>query len=114
MRSTTFDYRGFIRVEFEDELLETVYPTLYRETWVELADRTGGISIFIRGFADQPYFKGPFSGSSLNSLVKITGYNSKELNEIANSTLDFFEGGHLFLIQDRDAFRRISAFLQED
>ena len=34
--------------------------------------------------------------------------------QIANSTLDFFEGGHLFLIQDRDAFRRISAFLQED
>jgi 3-oxoadipate enol-lactonase len=34
--------------------------------------------------------------------------------QIANSKLDFFEGGHLFLIQDRDAFRRISAFLQED
>ena len=91
MRSTTFDYRGFIRVEFEDEILETVYPTLYRETWVELADRIGGISIFIRGFADQPYFKGPFAGSSLNSLVKITGYNSRHLTEIATSTLATIE-----------------------
>jgi len=54
---------------------------------VELADRTGGISIFIRGFADQPYFKGPFAGSSLNSLIKVTGYNSRELNQIAETTL---------------------------
>jgi 3-oxoadipate enol-lactonase len=30
------------------------------------------------------------------------------------SKLEFFEGGHLFLIQDRDAFPRIIAFLQED
>jgi HAE1 family hydrophobic/amphiphilic exporter-1 len=88
MRATTFDYRGFIRVEFEKELLNTVTPTFYRETWVDLADRTGGVSIFIRGFADQPYFKGPFAGSSLNSLVKITGYNSKQLNEIADRTLN--------------------------
>jgi HAE1 family hydrophobic/amphiphilic exporter-1 len=87
MRSTTFDYRGFIRCEFEKRMLKTAYPTLYRELWVELADRTGGISIFIRGFADQPYFKGPFAGSSLNSLVKITGYNSRELNHIAETTL---------------------------
>ncbi|MFQ5599051.1 MAG: efflux RND transporter permease subunit, partial [Candidatus Krumholzibacteriia bacterium] len=87
MRSTTFDYRGFIRVEFEKKLLETEVPSYYREAWVELADRTGGISIFIRGFADQPYFKGPFAGSALNSLVKITGYNSRQLNALAETTL---------------------------
>jgi HAE1 family hydrophobic/amphiphilic exporter-1 len=87
MRSTTFDYRGFIRVEFDKQLLATEIPTYYRAAWVDLADRTGGVSIFIRGFADQPYFKGPFAGSALNSLVKITGYNSRQLNLIAESTL---------------------------
>jgi len=87
MNSTTFDYRGFIRVEFDKKLLSTVTPSFYRDVWVDLADRTGGVSIFIRGFADQPYFKGPFAGSSLNSLVKITGYNSKQLNTIAETTL---------------------------
>jgi HAE1 family hydrophobic/amphiphilic exporter-1 len=88
MRSTTFDYRGFMRIEFEKELLSTEIPTFYRASLVDLADRTGGISIFIRGFADQPYFKGPFSGSSLNSLIKVTGYNSKHLNAIAERTLN--------------------------
>ncbi len=88
MRSTTFDYRGFIRVEFDKELLITEFPSYYRSVWVDLADRTGGVSIFIRGFADQPYFKGPFSGSSLNSLVKLTGYNSKQLNALADRTLN--------------------------
>jgi HAE1 family hydrophobic/amphiphilic exporter-1 len=87
MSSTTFDYRGFIRVEFDKKLLTTEIPAYYRDVWVDLADRTGGVSIFIRGFADQPYFKGPFAGSSLNSLVKITGYNSKQLNRIAEATL---------------------------
>ena len=87
MRSTTFDYRGFIRIEFDKKLLKTATPTYYRAVWVDLADRTGGVSIFIRGFADQPYFKGPFAGSALNSLIKITGYNSRQLNLIAESTL---------------------------
>jgi HAE1 family hydrophobic/amphiphilic exporter-1 len=43
--------------------------------------------VYIRGFSDRPYFKGAFGGSALNSLVKITGYNSKKLNEIADKTL---------------------------
>ena len=33
---------------------------------------------------------------------------------IGDSKLEFFEGGHLFLVQDRDAFPRIAAFLRED
>ena len=43
--------------------------------------------MFISGFSDTPYIKGAFSGSSLNSLVKITGYNSKKLLMIADVTL---------------------------
>jgi HAE1 family hydrophobic/amphiphilic exporter-1 len=43
--------------------------------------------VYIRGFSDRPYFKGAFGGSALNSLIKITGYNSKRLNEIADATL---------------------------
>ena len=32
---------------------------------------------------------------------------------IPGARLEFFEGGHLFLIQDRAAFPRIIAFLKE-
>ena len=35
--------------------------------------------------------QGAFGGSSLNSLVKITGYNSKRLNEIADGALSRIE-----------------------
>jgi HAE1 family hydrophobic/amphiphilic exporter-1 len=87
MTSMTYDNWGYIRVEFEDELLATEKPTLFRALWVEMADDKGGVSIFIRGFSDTPYFKGAFGGSALNSLVKLTGYNSKKLNEIAENTL---------------------------
>jgi 3-oxoadipate enol-lactonase len=34
------------------------------------------------------------------------------LAALPNATLDFFEGGHLFLIQDRAAFGRIAEFLR--
>jgi len=34
------------------------------------------------------------------------------LAALPNATLDFFEGGHLFLIQDRTAFGRIAEFLR--
>jgi HAE1 family hydrophobic/amphiphilic exporter-1 len=87
MRATTFGNQAVLRVEFDDKMLRTEYPTMYRTLLVEEADRTGGISIFIRGFADQPYFKGAFGGSALNSLVKISGYNSKRLNDIAETAL---------------------------
>ena len=86
MTSTTWSgNRGVIRVEFEDELLATEYPTKYRIALVEVADATGGASIFIRGFSERPYFKGPFRGSALNSLVKLTGYNSGTLSDIAET-----------------------------
>jgi len=88
MTSNTWGNQAVIRVEFEDAVLKTEVPTKYRYALVEVADATGGASVFIRGFADRPYFKGPFMGSALNSLIKITGYNSKRLNQIADSALD--------------------------
>jgi HAE1 family hydrophobic/amphiphilic exporter-1 len=87
MRSTTFDNQAFIRVEFEPELLRTEVPILYRELLVEVANQTAGATVFIRGFADQPYIKGNFGGSAMNSIVEISGYNSKRLQEIAETAL---------------------------
>ena len=86
-RSQVFDNQAVLRVEFERDLLVTETPTLYRSLLVEQADATAGTTIFIRGFADGPYLKGSFGGSSLNSLIELTGYNSKRLNEIAERTL---------------------------
>ena len=48
-------------------------------SWWRSPISRAGAFVFIRGFSDQPYFKGSFGGSALNSLIKITGYNSKVL-----------------------------------
>jgi HAE1 family hydrophobic/amphiphilic exporter-1 len=87
MRSTVFGSQAYMEVEFDDYLLTTGIPLLYRSLLVELADATGGTAIFISGFDESPYMKGNLAGSALNSLVKITGYNSKRLTEIAEQTL---------------------------
>jgi HAE1 family hydrophobic/amphiphilic exporter-1 len=88
MVARVFGNQAIIRVEFEDSLLTTPVPMHYRALLIDRADETGGASVFIRGFSDRPYFKGAFGGSALNSLIKITGYNSKTLNEIAEATLE--------------------------
>jgi HAE1 family hydrophobic/amphiphilic exporter-1 len=87
MTSRAWNNQSILRVEFDEKLLATAIPVNFRALLIEKADQTGGTSVFIRGFSDRPYFKGAFGGSSLNSLVKITGYNSKKLNEIAEKTL---------------------------
>lgn len=87
VQSTAFGNQGFIRVEFEEEVISTYVPTFYRELLVEQADKTGGSAIFIRGFSQSPYFKGRFGGSTMNSLIQLTGYNTKTLNEIAERAL---------------------------
>ena len=87
MRATVFGAQAYMEVEFDDYLLTTGIPLLYRSLLVELADETGGTAIFISGFDEAPYFKGNLRGSALNSLVKITGYNSKRLTQIAEQTL---------------------------
>ncbi len=87
MRAWVFGNQAYMEVEFDDALLRTAVPLLYRSRLVELADATGGTVIYISGFDESPYLKGDVMGSALNSLVKITGYNSKRLTEIAETTL---------------------------
>ncbi len=91
MSSRAFGNQAILRVEFEDKLRKTPLPFQWRETLIAKADETGGSSVFIRGFSDRPYFKGAFGGSALNSLIKVTGYNSKRLNEIAGAALERVE-----------------------
>jgi HAE1 family hydrophobic/amphiphilic exporter-1 len=87
MTARAWGNQAFLNVEFEDNLLKSAVPMNFRAMLIEKADQTGGASVFIRGFSDRPYFKGAFGGSNLNSLVKITGYNSKKLGEIAEQAL---------------------------
>jgi HAE1 family hydrophobic/amphiphilic exporter-1 len=91
MSARAFGNQAIIRVEFDEALRKTPMPFHWRELLIAKADQTAGSSVYIRGFSDRPYFKGAFGGSALNSLIKITGYNSKRLNEIAETTLDRVE-----------------------
>jgi HAE1 family hydrophobic/amphiphilic exporter-1 len=87
MRTNIFGNQGYMVIEFEDELLSTPTPILYRALLTEQADMIGASSIFIRGFADQPYIKGNFGGSAGNSMIKVTGYNSKILGALCDDAL---------------------------
>lgn len=86
MRSTTFDNRAYMVIEFEEEMLETPYPELYRNKLIVLAEEMGGMFIWINGFGD-PYMKGGRGGGMSNSTIRITGYNSKELKAISDGVL---------------------------
>jgi len=86
LQASTWGSAAYMTVEFEDSLLNTEIPTYYREMLVEEADQTGGSSIDIRGFSDTPYWKGAFGGATFNSTIKISGYNSRKLNAIAEET----------------------------
>ena len=87
MRSTTWGNQAYLRVEFEKDVLRSEIPMLYRQLLMEEADKLGGTSVFISGFSETPYVKGSFGGSTLNSMIKITGYNSRKLSEIADRAL---------------------------
>jgi len=78
MRATAWSNRAFMRVEFEDELLTSAYPELFRKRLIVLAEELGGMFIWIAGFGD-PYMKGGAGGGMSNSTIELTGYNSKEL-----------------------------------
>lgn len=91
MSVVVFGNQGVLEVDFEDELRRTGVPFLYRSLLIEKAETTGGAAIFIAGFDEAPHFKGNLQGSALNSLVKITGYNSKRLTGIAEATLETVE-----------------------
>jgi multidrug efflux pump subunit AcrB len=90
MSARAFGNQGIIRVEFEEKLRKTPLPFHWRELLIAKADETGGSSVYLRGFSDR-HTSGAFGGSSLNSLVKITGYNSKRLNEITDGALSRIE-----------------------
>jgi HAE1 family hydrophobic/amphiphilic exporter-1 len=79
--------RAYLEIEFSDSLLATEIPMYYRTVLMNEADQIGGTTVYIAGFSDTPYIKGSFAGSALNSLVKITGYNSQKLKEISEATL---------------------------
>jgi HAE1 family hydrophobic/amphiphilic exporter-1 len=87
MRSTTWGNQGFMRVSFDDDLLKTETPLHYRAILTDKADKLAGAAIYIAGFSDTPYINGNFMGSALNSLVKITGYNSRRLQGIGETAL---------------------------
>ena len=87
MKTTSWDNRAYMRIEFEDEMLRTEYPELYRNRLIMLAEELGGMFIYIGGFGD-PYMKGGRGGMQQNSLIRVTGYNSKELDAICNATMD--------------------------
>ncbi len=81
MKSWSWENRAYVQIQFEPELLYTEYPELFRNKLILLAEELGGMFIWIAGFGD-PYMKGGQGGGMSNSLVKVTGYNSKVLDEI--------------------------------
>jgi HAE1 family hydrophobic/amphiphilic exporter-1 len=87
MRSQTFGNQALLRIEFEDEVRRSEIPMYYRHLLMEQADKLGGTSVFISGFSETPYVKGSFGGSTLNSMIKITGYNSRRLRDISEGAL---------------------------
>ena len=86
MRTISYENWAFMRIRFEPELLRSEYPELFRNKLILLAEELGGMFIYIGGFGD-PYLKGGRGGGLSNSLIKITGYNSKELDSIAEGVM---------------------------
>ena len=86
MRSTSFDNRAYMVIEFEEEVLNSAYPELFRNKLIVLAEELGGMFIWINGFGD-PYMKGGRGGGMSNSTIRLTGYNSKELKNISDGVL---------------------------
>lgn len=86
MRSGAYRNRAWLFLEFEDELLTTAYPEMFRNKLIILAEEMGGMFIFINGFGD-PYMKGGRGGAMSNSTIRLTGYNSKDLKAISDGVL---------------------------
>ncbi len=86
MRSGAFGNRAWINLEFDDNLLASVYPEMYRNQFITLAEEMGGMFIWINGFGD-PYMKGGRGGGNPNSTIRLVGYNSKELKQLTDGVL---------------------------
>ncbi|MFH1145192.1 MAG: efflux RND transporter permease subunit, partial [Candidatus Eisenbacteria bacterium] len=89
-KSWSWENRGYMRVRFSPERLRSVYPELFRNRMILLAEELGGMQIYIAGFGD-PYFKGGIGGLLSNSLIKVSGYNSKALGEICDGVMKRLE-----------------------
>ncbi len=87
VRSQVFGNQAMMRIEFDKDTRQSEIPMFFRQLLVDEADKLGGTAIVIFGYSDTPYVRGNFGGSALNSMIKITGYNSKRLREIAEKTL---------------------------
>ena len=86
MRTGAYMHQAWMVLEFEDELLRSAYPEMFRNSLIVLAEELGGMTIWIAGFGD-PYFKGIGGGGNLNSTIRLDGYNSKELKKISDGVL---------------------------
>ncbi|MFT5784622.1 MAG: HAE1 family hydrophobic/amphiphilic exporter-1 [Candidatus Krumholzibacteriia bacterium] len=86
-RSGAQGNRAWMTIEFDEELLSTAYPEMFRNKVIVLAEELGGMFIWINGFGD-PYMKGGRGGGQSNSTVRLTGYNSKELKAISDGVLE--------------------------
>jgi len=87
MRASAWSNRAFMRVEFEEEVLHSAYPELFRNKLIVLAEEMGGMFIWIAGFGD-PYMKGGRGGGGGNSVIELTGYNSKDLKAISDGMME--------------------------
>jgi multidrug efflux pump subunit AcrB len=87
MRAGAYNNQSWLTVEFEDELLQSAYPEMFRNQFIVLAEELGGMFIWINGFGD-PYMKGGRGGGMANSTIRLTGYNSKELKTISDGVLE--------------------------
>ncbi|MGD9547133.1 MAG: efflux RND transporter permease subunit [Candidatus Krumholzibacteriia bacterium] len=86
MRSGAYQNRSWINLEFEDDLLKSAYPEMFRNQFIVLAEELGGMFIWINGFGD-PYMKGGRGGGQSNSTIRLDGYNSKKLKEISDGVV---------------------------
>lgn len=86
LKSTSWENRGYLEVRFEPERLRSEYPELYRRRLIMMAEQMGGMFIWIGGFGD-PYLKGGTGGGISNSLVRVTGYNSRILDALCEGAV---------------------------
>ena len=61
LRSGAAGNRAWMFNQFEDPLLQSAYPELFRNKVIVLAEELGGMFIWINGFGD-PYMKGGRGG----------------------------------------------------
>jgi HAE1 family hydrophobic/amphiphilic exporter-1 len=86
-RTQVWRNQGQLAIEFEGRTLYSELPLLYRARLIDMAEKMAGMGIYIAGFSDQSYVKGYFGMMSLNSTIKISGYNSRFLDTIADRTV---------------------------